>query len=312
VNARQVLSRSTEWVVRSHALREARAAVKPRGDRRDQAVRQARLLLEVARRVAEPVERFPPGSRAAVGLGLYRQAVYWIMVASRPVEAEAPPDLAAAWAGEEPDRLRRAAQNDASPDALKQMLVDRSAPDPLDVAAEDAARARAFAEALLADLDAPRRQVDRLLVQRWWRISLVTLVLLIAAVGVRKLVLGPNLAANRPFRVSSSWSGCASDPGCQALLFHAEPEMNPWIEFDLGAPKKFKRIEVTNRSDCCGERAIPLVAEMSNDRATWKEIARQETEFTNWTATFPPKTARYVRLRVPRFSTFHLKDVAIR
>src|SRR6188768_1814563 len=83
VNARQVLSHSTEWVLRSRALRAARAEVIPRGDRRDHAIRQARLLLEVARRVAEPVERLPQGSRTAVRLGLTRDAVYWVLVGTR-------------------------------------------------------------------------------------------------------------------------------------------------------------------------------------------------------------------------------------
>ena len=92
VNARQVQSHSTEWVVQKGALREARAAVIPRGDRRNRAVCQARLLLEVARRVAEPVEGFPPGSRATVRLGLYRQAAYWTLVASRHDDAEPPSD----------------------------------------------------------------------------------------------------------------------------------------------------------------------------------------------------------------------------
>lgn len=311
MNARQVLSRSTEWVVRSQTLREARAAVIPRGDRRDRAICQARLLLEVARRVAEPVEAFPDGSRTAVRLGLYRDAVYWLLVASRPGGDE-PTDLAAAWAGAEPERLRRAAHDDISLESLKRTLVEHTRPDPLDVAEEDAARARAFAEALLAEMDGPRRRVDRTVLQRWWRIGLVALVLLAAVLGIRKIAMGPNLLAGKPMRVSSSWAGCAQDAGCQAMLFHTDPELNPWVEFDMGTPKTFRRLEVTNRGDCCGERAVPLVAEISTDRVNWKEIGRQETEFSTWTLKFAPKTARYLKLRVPRHSTFHLKDVALR
>ncbi len=312
MNARQVLSRSSEWVLRPHALREARAAVIPRGDRRDRAVCQARLLLEVARRVAAPVEGFPPGARPPVRLGLYRDAVYWTLVASRAADAEVPSDLAAAWASEDPDRLRRAAHDDVTLDALKRMLVDRSPPDPLDVAEADAARARDFAQALLADLDAPRRRVERTLFQRWWRVSLIALVILLAAIGVRKLSLGPNLLADKPFRVSSSWPGCSQDAGCQTVLFHTETELNPWVEFDLGARKTFRRLEVTNRSDCCTDRVVPLVAEISDDRTSWTQLGRRETDFSTWTLTFPPKTARYLKLRIPRHSTLHLKDVALR
>ena len=83
-------------MLRRHALREARTAVIPRGARRDRAVCQARLLLEVARRVAEPVEGFPPGARPPVRLALYRQAAYWALVASRPDEGDAPQNIGAA------------------------------------------------------------------------------------------------------------------------------------------------------------------------------------------------------------------------
>jgi len=129
--------------------------------------------------------------------------------------------------------------------------------------------------------------------------------------GLRRLAVGPNLLADRPFRLSSSWSGCANDPECPGLLFHTNAEDNPWVEFDLGAPKSFHRLEVTNRTDCCGERTVPLVAEISDDRATWKEIGRRDAEFTTWVLKFPPQKARYLRLRIARNSTFHLKDVTL-
>jgi hypothetical protein len=312
VNPRQALARSTEWVLRRQALREARADVPARGARRDRAVCQARLLLEVARRVDEPVERFPPGARPPVRLALYRQAAYWALVAARTDEGEAPADLNAAWASADPERLRRAAQGDLNQEAVKRLLVDRAEPDPLDVADEDAARARDFTQTLLAELDGPKRRLERTLFQRWWRVSLLLVVLAAAAMGVRKLSLGSNLLADKPMRVSSSWSGCSQDAGCQAVLFHTDHEMNPWVEFDLGARKTFHRLEVTNRGDCCSERAIPLVAEVSDDRATWTQIGRRDGEFSTWTLTFPPKTARYLKLHVARMSTFHLKDVALR
>jgi hypothetical protein len=300
---------------RRNALRDARAAVVPRGDRRDRALCQARLLLEVARRVSEPVEGFPPGSRVAVRLGLYRQAAYWALAATQPADAESPPDLAAAWAGADPDRLRRATPQPgdaATLDRVRRTLVDRPQPDPLDVTDGDAEPARVFVEALLGEMDAPRRRVAVVLAHRWLRLGLAALAILVAAWGVHRLSLGPNLLANKPFRTSTAWIGCAGDAGCQALLFHTDPEFNPWVEFDLGSPKTFHRLEVSNRTDCCGERTIPLVAETSSDRLTWQELARRETEFSTWTVTFPARTARYLRLRVARHSTFHLKDVALR
>jgi hypothetical protein len=147
---------------------------------------------------------------------------------------------------------------------------------------------------------------------RFLRLGLVALALVVLVWGAYRLSLGPNLLANKPFRTSSSWSGCSGDPGCQALMFHTDPEFNPWVEFDLGGPKTFHRLEVTNRGDCCADRTIPLVAESSDDRINWREISRRETEFSSWIVKFPPRTARYLRLRVARHSTFHLKDVSLR
>jgi len=45
---------------------------------------------------------------------------------------------------------------------------------------------------------------------------------------------------------------------------------------------------------------------------SWRELARRDTDFSSWTVKFPPRTARYLRLRVARHTTFHLKDVALR
>ncbi len=130
--------------------------------------------------------------------------------------------------------------------------------------------------------------------------------------GVRAIVLGPNLAAGKPFRTSSSWSGCSADPGCLQQLFHTDPQESPWIEFDLGAPTRVHRVEIENRDDCCQDRAIPLVVELSINATAWKEVARREKDFSSWVAKFPPTSARYVRLRVPRSTVFHLHKVAIR
>ena len=57
---------------------------------------------------------------------------------------------------------------------------------------------------------------------------------------------------------------------------------------------------------------MPLVVEFSQDRVHWTEVARRIEEFSEWTLTLAPRKTRYVRLRIARPSTFHLKDVVIR
>jgi hypothetical protein len=99
---------------------------------------------------------------------------------------------------------------------------------------------------------------------------------------------------------------------CSGILFHTNDEANPWAELDLGAPKKFHRIEVTNRDDCCAERAVPLIVETSTDGSHWAEVGRRDKEFSTWTLTFPAQKARYIKFRVPRTTVLHLKQVAVR
>jgi hypothetical protein len=309
---RETFGKIYEWLFRASAMNEARAVLLASDDVRGGAARQAKLLVEVARRVAEPVETLPNGSRSAVLLGLYREAVGWALYAGRPNGATSRPDLATLWNAEPPEHLLAAGKDPATVESVKAALVDAPAPAPLDASEEQASRARAFTEALVWELDAPQRRVDRVLGQRWIRVILAGIALIALVYGLRKLTLGPNLAADRPFRTSSSWSGCAADASCRGLLFHTDPENNPWAVVDLGAPKSIHRVEVTNRGDCCGERSVPLIVELSNDNVHWTEVAKREAEFSSWTAKFPRQTARYVKLRVPRQTVFHLEDVAVR
>jgi hypothetical protein len=171
------------------------------------------------------------------------------------------------------------------------------------------------ARAASGGADEQRRRIERALIQRWSRLALLGGVALLLVIAARILALGPDLAAGRPFRVSSSWegwAGCVAHDGCHRLMLHTEIDESPWVEIDLGTARSVRRIEVLNRDDCCASRATPLVAELSADRATWTEVARSDRDFGNWKASFPPRVARFVRLRVPRRSVLHLQSVAVR
>jgi len=272
-----VLTRVGEWLFRSREIREVRARLLPDDDPRVQAARQARLLLEVAHRVAEPVEALPDGCRAAVRVALYREALPWALVAAGQPKDEANLD-----------------------------------PTALDATDAQADRAGAIVESISAQVDAPIQQLGRLRVQRWIRVIAAAAVFALLAIGVRSLVLGPDLAKDKPFRTSSSWSGCAADPPCTRLMFHTETEDGPWVELDLGGVQAVHRVEVANRTDCCSDRAVPLLVELSADRERWTEVARRQTIFSAWTTTFPRQKARYVRLRVPRNTALHLQAISVR
>ena len=323
IDARAIPRRVFEWIFRPAALGEARARLRAPDDPREAAARQARLVLEVARRTAEPAEALPPGGQPAVLLALYRDAIYWALAARRADRSPPPADLRALWDASNP-QLAAASPPDLSaaspPDsdesaALRRTLFEDYAPRGLDVSDADAARARTFAEALVWEMDAPRRRVEGLSVQRWLRVGLAAAVALALLIGARAWMLGPDLAAGRPFRLSSTlstWAACVANNGCSGLMFHTETESNPWVEIDLGAPRKVRRVEVVNRGDCCAERATPLVAEVSTDRVTWTQVARREEPFGTWKASFPARVARYVRLRAARHTVLHLQAIAVR
>lgn len=309
------LNRLGDLLLRTAALREARARVGHPSDAYLRAVEQVKMLVEVARRVAEPVEALPRGSRPAVLLPLYRDAVYWALAAERVRHQPAsvlPGDLGTLWAGADAGRLSQAAGGEAGLTALRSLLVERAPAQLLDATDDDVSHARAFAENLLWELDTPTRTVERLQVQRWTRVAALVVVLLGATYGIRAALRGPNLVAARVFKTSSTLPECSAPNKCGDIFFHTQAQDQPWIDFDLGALKKVRQIEIRNRTDCCSERAVPLVVEVSTDDKTWTQVARRDTDFTTWSAKFAPRQARFVRLRIARSSTLHLEDVQVR
>lgn len=304
-----VHTRALEWIFRTRALRAARAQEARPDVSRAEAVRQAKLQLEVARRVLEPAEPLPAGDRAAVVFPLYRSAIQDLLSAFG-ASASPSEDLAALWDRAPPAVLARAQPDPEARQQVKTSLSSASAAAaPSD---QEILWVRRFAESLAAEAAARPKQVDLILAQRWFRLLLVGLVLTLGVVGVRALLARPDLAKGKPFWTSSRWPGCPAALPCLDLMFHTEEQENPWVEIDLGSQQVIRRIEVSNRADCCAEREVPLIAEISRTGAQWTEVGRRTTDFLSWTARFPPSTARYVRLRTPKRTMFHLRAVAVR
>jgi hypothetical protein len=316
MTAGAVTRRVFEWVSRRAALREARAGLTAGNDQREAAIRQAKLLLEVARRVEQPADALPPGAAPAVALALYRDAIYWALAARRSSNGAPPAELGALWDTDTAQTLAAGRPAGEARAVVRRTLVDDYDPRSLAVTEADTAPARLFAEALLWEAAAPRRRVNRVHAQRWLRVAAVALGIGLLVAGVRLLARGPDLAAGKPFRVSQPWPGfaeCVRSEDCAHLMFVTEMGHQPWVEIDLGAPPKtIHRIEVTNRSKCCQERAVPLLVEISTDGASWVQVARRDETFNSWTATFRPRAARYVRLKALKLTMLHLKSVVVR
>jgi hypothetical protein len=304
--------RLAEWFLRRDALQATRAQVPRRGQLAGRAFDQVGLLREITRQVAETVEEPPCGRRPAVLLCLYRELVYWALVASAGSEAGEPPDLAGLWQRTPRDKLIGAAGGEENLEALRATLLDLSPQASLEATDEDVARVRAFADSLYDQLAAPRRRVAGVIAQRWIRTAAGAAALVAIVLGVRSLALGPNLASRQHMQQSSQLPSCSVDPGCVDLLFHTNQENNPWVQFDLRAPKSIHVIQIRNRPDCCQDRNVPTIAETSLDGIHWKQVARNDKEFTSWTAKFPATVARYVKLRVPKMTMFGFASVTIR
>jgi hypothetical protein len=125
-----------------------------------------------------------------------------------------------------------------------------------------------------------------------------------------------DLAAGKPFTLSSKWADCHSEKNeCggvpMRVAFHTVEGPSPWYRVDLGAPTTFSAATIINRQDMLMMRAVPLVLEVSDDGTNFKEVARRTEPFSTWVISFPPRTARYVRVRVDRVSTLHLEAVRV-
>src|SRR3954470_16294836 len=156
-----ILTTIQDFIFRSAALREARSQALGPDENRARCLQQSRLIAEVARRTVTPVEALPGGSRAAVLIALYRDAAYWALAAGLPPGTPAPPDLPTMWGAYTPEQLPHAVRDPANLAVLTRIFIDQKAPAAgLQATEEDAARARAFVDAVLWDLDVWQRRID--------------------------------------------------------------------------------------------------------------------------------------------------------
>jgi hypothetical protein len=268
--------------------RAQRAAVGELEDR-------ARLLFVCADRLRNPSEKLPR-SGAPVAAELYSQSA---------------------------DAARQALARLRGTDEAQQrhtLLEDVWSLDP-DQQDKRAAQLRADAKVMLDELELPLRARDSLVAQRALRIGAILAAVggLVGSIGVYTgwAEQSRDLAREKPWRTSSTYNnmGCASpQQQCSEspdFFFHTREESNPWLEIDLGQPTQFTGMRVINRRDCCFERAVPLIIEVSDTQEGFREISRRETSFNSWLATFAPTKARYVRVRAPSRTSLHLAQVRI-
>lgn len=306
-----------QWFWRGGELAQARQALRDVPVHTRAALKRAEAALELADRAVNPIDPLRAGPSLPLSLSLYREAAYWALAAQAP--SATPQDLKEAFALTAPDVLVRSAGGEAGLAAVQAALLTKTfretAEDTVEQQKRDAHEAHAFVEHLVAQQLGPERRIGRALVQRSVRSGFLALFLIVGSITLVTLIIaattGPDLAAGKPWQASSINASVPKATDGE-YLFHTQEEDGPWFEIDLKAPTQFAKVEVTNRRDCCPERAAPAIIEVSDDQKTWKEVSRRKDSYSKWTAKFAPVKARYVRVRVPRRSTLHLASVAVR
>jgi len=314
--------RVIEWFWRGKALQEWQRSTQLSGDRPGEFAARSAFSADLARVAATAAEPFAE----SVVCELHRQSVYWALCALAPLN-DAPPHYSdSVWASLDDDVLAPFA---TTVDERTKLRARLSGGDFVAFAGlsttEQVKYGAAFSDlnaALLARFAARHRGFLKLRKQRTFRLGGLLACLLALLVGVMivraRAARAADLAFDAEWRASSSYGGggCVSpEQDCDGKVnwfFHtAQSDTEPWLEFNLGSSKAFSTMVIENRDDCCAERAVPLVIEVSDDHEQWRSIAKQGEQFSTWRATFPTVRARWVRLRLLGHGPFHLKRVHI-
>lgn len=318
-------SRLSQWL---HGSERRTAPERVPSPRCFELVGRARVTLEIADRTLHPSEPFAHGTAEGSACELYGQAVYWAL--SARMELEQPEGAPQAAAGSltalleraDPRVLASAADGAASVERVRALLsksfIELAQLGPKD-GARGAEQLRSFAQALLAPLESDERRLERYWARRVsWLVSAAVAIAVVALVTRWVAELrerSRDLAPHATWSVSSFWQGCSSPaqqcPQSPNFFFHTNEEMDPSITFDLGREQQVSALSIENRADCCGERAVPLVVEVSSDGKSFKEVARRKARFTIWHPHLHSVRARFIKLHVPKRTNFHLARVRI-
>jgi len=320
--------RVLEWLWSSRAMAEARA--RSPGPSKDvvELLRRARLVNELAQHALEPQQPLDHGPAHAVACDLYRQSIYWILLARRRMNgAELPASLEydSVWSDADAAALAREAGQPGLTDSIARALGPKTFVDFGTLTPEEqqalATSLRLVSEPLVDQFERKQVEVERIWIRRTLRLGLV----LACSAGLAVAYTltsdmrerATDIALGKPWTASSKYpeAGCTSPaqkcPESPNFFFHTWEENDPWIIFDLQKSQSISGVRVVNRPDCCPGRGIPLVVEVSDDQKHWKEVARRTRDFSSWRVSFPEVKGRYVKLHSPTKTLIHLQEVRI-
>jgi hypothetical protein len=151
--------------------------------------------------------------------------------------------------------------------------------------------------------------------RRWPILAALALVLVVAIPATAPFWYHP-AQLDYTWRTSSAeagfeGSGTLAESQDYDLLFHTREEAGPWVVVDMLKARRIDRVVLKNRLDCCLDRGVPLVVEVSLDGTLFETVAQQDTSFAVWTARFARRPARYVRVRSLRTTVLHLRRIEV-
>jgi hypothetical protein len=324
-----ILDTAIEWMLRRRAIRDARQRQKDLPRRRRDLFERALSTWEAARDTHEPSGPLVHAPAHAMTLELCRQSVHWALCFRESArEGDGGEDagavsLSTLWARCDPDLLLRSAGNASTLEVMERVLARASFVDLAELGEREqrelVPRVLAFSRTLIALLDAPDNALRAARSARTQRLAALLVIVLVALVGL--IAFGGSneerldLARERAWKSSSSMGGCRSpQQSCSEsplYFFHTAEEDDPWLEIDLGAKQFVSAVRLLNRNDCCPDRAVPLVVELSDDREKWREVARRTESFINLRLDFRQESARYVRVRALKKTWLHLRAVRV-
>ncbi|HEY0469389.1 MAG TPA: discoidin domain-containing protein [Polyangiaceae bacterium] len=312
-----------EWFWLAGALRRAKQTLPLPSGRAEALALRARSCAEIARQVLGLEMRAQDQAQATAN-ELYRNAAYCALLALSPSanQEDSVSYSDSVWDSLEEilpgldygKSLSPALQASLRQGSLR-YFAELPAKDQLAIGSE----LSELVDALVNRAELPERGLTEIYLRRTWHaLSLAVLLLAVVLAGHSLYESRTDLAAGRPWRASSTSGdsvGCRS-PAQQCgqllgLFFHTNEEQNPWLEIDLGQLRTISQVELTNRTDCCGDRAQPITIEVSTDHQHFLPVAGRDAEFSTWRARFPAVSARWVRARVLKQTYLHLKRVRI-
>ena len=251
----------------------------------------------------------PSEDRSRAALLLLSESLFWV---GRALDTPSGETVRAEWLESLDQELLRQVTTDPEVLEAAKLALEK---DPRGVDRIDPKQLEALSRltrGLIHRLEAPARAAERAKALRLTKVAALFLLgVVVLVAGVWRLVVPPDLALTATMTTSSSLKQCVNPGDGGSAVFHTRLQKNPWVMYDLGEEHELRLVKVHNRSDCCFERAVPLILETSNDGKNWTEQARRSEVFLTWSAEINAK-ARYVRLRVPRQVYFHLGPVVIR